>query len=145
MIPTTKVMLVSTFPFFSITLENIGRIIFHKNEKLEKNITFSFLETCLIDGMLMSFCPKNSHRLMINVEKSIRNIKENLNWTEVSSTVLFLDSNEGIRHLQDAINSHLVFSTKYPSRIWMATKEVLTARKLKDVFRRKKISTNLIG
>ena len=100
-------------------------------------ITFSFLETCLIDGMLMSFCPKNSHRLMINVNKSIRNIKDNLNWTEVSSSVLSLDSNEGMRHLQDTINSHLIFSRRYPFRIWMATKQVLTARKLKDFFRRK--------
>ena len=100
-------------------------------------ITFSFLETCLIDGMLMSFCPKSSHRLKINVEKSIRSIKENVNWTEVSSTVQFLDSNQGMRYLQDAINSHLIFSRRYSFRIWMATKEVLTARKLKDFFRRK--------
>ena len=74
---------------------------------------------------------------MINVEKSIINIKENLNWTEVSSTALSLDSNDSMKHLQDAINSHLIFSTRYPFRIWMATKEVLTARKLKDFFRRK--------
>ena len=87
--------------------------------------------------MLMSSCPKNSHRLKIDVEKSVRNIKENINWTEVSSKVLSLDSNEGMKHLQDAINSHLIFSTRYPFWIWMATKEVLTARKLKDVFMRK--------
>ena len=108
-----------------------------KNLRKSSPITFCFPDTCLIDGMLMSFCPKNSHRLMINVEKSIRNIKENVNWTEVSSTVQSLDSNQGMRLLQDAINSNLIFSTRYPFRIWMATKEVLTARKLKDFFRRK--------